>query len=153
MGRIVDLCGEVAEAADEGSEGLVLSPEVFNRLRQDWPEEDIEDALSFVRDSLLRGEVVDAADSLSSALVELLGALGSAAAFAKMQAGEARWTAEMVDRLARRVARVEEALEGVREGPRPDDHGFAALQTRLMDLGIEKEMWGPDDEPEEEKGH
>jgi hypothetical protein len=59
----------------------------------------------------------------------------------------------MVDRLARRVARVEEALEGVREGPRPDDRGFAALQTRLMDLGIEKEMWGPDDEPEEEKGH
>jgi hypothetical protein len=153
MGRIVDLCGEVAAAADEGAEGLVLSPEVFDRLRQDWTEEDIEDALSFVRDSLLQGEVVDAADSLSSALVELLGALGSPAAFARMQAGEARWTVEMVDRLARRVARVEEALEGVREGPRPDDRGFAALQTRLMDLGIEEEMWGPDDEPEEEKGH
>jgi hypothetical protein len=153
MGRIVDLCGEVAAAADEGADGLVLSPEAWDRLREDWSDEDIEDALSFVRDSLMQSELVEAADSLSSTLVELLGALGSPAAFTKMQAGDARWTVEMVVRLVRRVARVEEALEGFREGPRPDRHGFDALQSRLMDLGIEKEMWGGDDGPEEEKGH
>ena len=150
MGRIVDLCGEVAAAADEGAEGLVLSPEAWDRLREDWSDEDIEDALSFVRDSLLQTELVEAADSLSSTLVELLGALGSPAAFARMQAGDARWTVEMVVRLARRVARVEEALEGFRDVPRPNREGLDALQGRLMDLGIEKEMWGAD-EPEEEK--
>jgi hypothetical protein len=96
---------------------------------------------------------VEAADSLSSTLVELLGALGSAAAFAKVQAGDARWTVETVVRLSRRVARLEEALEGFREGPPPERKGFAALQSRLMDLGIEKEMWGDggDDGPEGEK--
>jgi hypothetical protein len=157
MGRIVDLCGEVAAAADEGGEGLVLSPEVWDRLREDWSDEDIEDALGFVRDSLLQTELVEAADSLSSTLVELLGALGSAAAFAKVQAGDARWTVETVVRISRRVARLEEALEGFRDGPGPDNKGFAALQSRLMDLGIEKEMWGDggdgDDEAEEEEGN
>ena len=44
MGRIVDLCGEVAAAADEGAEGLVLSPEAWDRLRGEWSDEDIEDA-------------------------------------------------------------------------------------------------------------
>jgi hypothetical protein len=155
MGRIVDLCGEVAAVADEGAEGLVLSPEAWDRLRADWSDEDIEDALSFVRDSLLQSELVEAADSLSSTLVELLGALGPPAAFAKMEAGEARWTVETVVRLCRRVARLEEALQGFREGKGPDDRGFLALQSRLMDLGIEKEMWDEPqlDEPEEEKGN
>ena len=45
MGRIVDLCGEVAAAADEGGEGLVLSPEAWDRLREDWKDDEIEDAL------------------------------------------------------------------------------------------------------------
>ncbi|HSD26000.1 MAG TPA: hypothetical protein VLL75_01795 [Vicinamibacteria bacterium] len=152
MGRIVDLCGEVAAAADEGAEGLILPPEAWDRLREDWSEEDIEDAMSFVKDSLLQTELVEAADSLSSTLVELLGVLGSAAAFAKVQAGEARWTIDTLVRLARRVARLEEALVGFRDTPRPDNRGFAALQERLMDLGIEKEMWGEaDDEAEEDK--
>ena len=35
MGRIVDLCGEVAAAADEGPEGLILPPEAWDRLRTD----------------------------------------------------------------------------------------------------------------------
>jgi hypothetical protein len=155
MGRIVDLCGEVAAAADEGGEGLVLSPEAWDRLREDWKDDEIEDALSFVRDSLLQGELVDAADSLSAELLTLLGSFGTAASFAKVEAGEARFTVEMIARLARRVARMEEALDGFRDGDRPDHRGFSALQTRLMDVGIEKEMWGPDDdEPDEEdKGH
>jgi hypothetical protein len=156
MGRIVDLCGEVAAAADEGGEGLVLSPEAWDRLREDWKDEEIEDALSFVRDSLLQGELVDAADSLSAELLTLLGTFGTAATFAKLEAGEARFTVEIVARLARRVSRIEEVLEGFRDGERPDNRGFSALRTRLMDVGIEKEMWGPDDdltEEEKDRGH
>ena len=76
MGRIVDLCGEVAAAADEGPEGLVLPVDAWDRLRDDWSDEDIEDALGFVRDSLLQTELVEAADSLSARLVELLGTWG-----------------------------------------------------------------------------
>ena len=83
MGRIADLCGEVAAAADEGAEGLVLSVEAWDRLREDWKDEEIEDALAFVRDSLLQGELVDAADSLSAELLTLLGTFGTAAAFAR----------------------------------------------------------------------
>jgi hypothetical protein len=154
MGRIVDLCAEVAAAADEGAEGLVLSAEAWDRLREDWKEDEIEDALAFVRDSLLQGELVNAADSLSAELLTLLGGFGTAASFAKVEAGEARYTVEAIARLARRVARLEEALDGFRDGSRPDNRGFGALQTRLMDVGIEREMWGPDDDPtEEEKGH
>jgi hypothetical protein len=154
MGRILDLCAEVAAAADEGGEGLVLSPEMWDRLREDWKDEEIEDALAFVRDSLLQGELVDAADSLSSELLTLLGGFGTAASFAKLEGGEARLSVETVARLARRVARMEEALLGFRDGVAPDNRGFAALQTRIMELGIEKEMWGPDDDgTEEEQGH
>jgi hypothetical protein len=154
MGRIVDLCGEVAAAADEGGEGLVLSPEAWDRLREDWKDDEIEDALSFVRDSLLHGELVEAADSLSAELLTLLGTFGTATSFARLEAGEARFSVEMIARLARRMARLKEALEGFREGDKPDHRGFSALQTRLMDVGIEKEMWGPDDDQtEEERGH
>ena len=35
MGRIVDLCGEVAAAADDGPEGPTLSAEAWDRLRAD----------------------------------------------------------------------------------------------------------------------
>jgi hypothetical protein len=154
MGRIVDLCGEVAAAADEGEEGLILSPEAWDRLREEWKDDEIEDALAFVRDSLLQGELVDAADSVSAELLTLLGGFGTAAGFAKVESGEALFTVEMIARLARRVARLEEALVGFRDGEKPDHRGFNALQTRLMDVGIEKEMWGPDDEQtEEERGH
>ena len=157
MGRIVDLCGEVAAAAEEGEEGLVLSPETWDRLREEWKDDEIEDALAFVRDSLLQGELVDAADSLSSELLTLLGTFGTAATFTKLEAGEARFTVEIVARLARRVSRIEEALSGFRDGNRPDSRGFEALRTRLMDVGIEKEMWGPDDDEteaeKEDRGH
>src|SRR4026207_2047600 len=58
MGRIVDLCGEIAAAAEEGAEGLELSPDVWDRLRADWEDEDIEDALSLVHDSLLQAALL-----------------------------------------------------------------------------------------------
>ena len=86
MGRIVDLLGEVAAAAEEGPEGLVLSAEEWDRLRADWTDEDIEDALSLVHDSLLQSELVEASDSLSARMLEVLGDFGDAASFSRAQA-------------------------------------------------------------------
>ena len=80
MGRIVDLCGEIAAAVEEGSEGLFLPPDDWERLRQEWTDEDIEDALGFVRESLLQSELVESADSLSARLVEVLGQFSDAPA-------------------------------------------------------------------------
>jgi hypothetical protein len=155
MGRIVDLCGEVAAAAEEGEDGLVLPPEAWDRLGQEWQEEDIEDALSFVKDSLFQSELVDATDSLSAHLLEILGQFGTQAGFDRLTGEKGGLSVEAVAGLARRVTRVEELLEGYRDSPRPEHRGFDALQSRLMDLGIENEMWGGDgdEEPEEEKGH
>src|SRR5262245_18399957 len=159
MGRIVDLCGEIAAAADEGPEGLVLPPEAWERLRQEWEDEDIEDAMAFVRDSLLQTELVEAADSLNARLVEVLGAFGEAKAWKEAEAGEARLPLEIIHQLARRAGRLEEILEDFRDGAPPDRRGFDALQRRLQDQGIEEEMAqgralgsaaGPDGEDEEE---
>jgi hypothetical protein len=159
MGRIVDLCSEIAENAEEGAEGLTLSPDVWDRLRDDWSDEDIEDALGLVRDTELQGALVESADSLSARLLEVLGAFGEAAAFRRAQAGDGRLPLEAIGQLARRVARLEDLLEAYREGSHPDRRGFDALQRRLADLGIESEMEreepeaalpeGADDEDEE----
>ena len=150
MGRIVDLCGEVAAAADEGPEGLILPPEAWDRLRADWEEEDIEDAMGFVRDSLLQGELVEAADSISARLVELLGEFGEAGAFKQAVAGNAEIGIDVIRQLAHRVERLEEVLEAYREGRGPERTGFDALQRRLLDQGIEGEM-GQDEEEEEQE--
>jgi hypothetical protein len=141
MGRIVDLCGEIAASAEEGPEGLILPPDVWERLRADWDDEDIEDALGLVHDSLLQAELVESADSLSARLVEVLGVLGEPAAFEKVEANAAVIPFEVVGQLARRVARLEEVLDAYyREGARPDRRAFEELQRRLADHGIEKEM-------------
>ncbi len=63
MGRILDLCGEIAAAADEGTEGLELPLSDRERLLGDWSENDLDDALALVRESLLQGELIDSADS------------------------------------------------------------------------------------------
>jgi hypothetical protein len=140
MGRIVDLCGEIAAAADEGPEGLVLPPEAWDRLRAEWEDEDIEDAMAFVRDSLLQSELVEAADALNARLVEVLGAFGEAKAWKEAEAGAARLPLEIIHQLARRAGRLEEVLEDFRDGAPPDRRGFDALQRRLQDQGIEEEM-------------
>ena len=88
MGRIVDLCGEVAAAVDEGPEGFVLPPDAWEGFRKDWSEEDIEDALNFVTESVLQSELVEAADSLSARLVETLGDYGEEGAFASAVEGK-----------------------------------------------------------------
>jgi hypothetical protein len=140
MGRIVDLCGEIAANADEGPEGLVLPPEEWARLRGQWTDEDIEDAMAFVHDSLLQSELVEAADSLSARLVEVLGAFGEEKSFARVVEGGGALDAETIGQLSRRVDRLEEILDSFREGEGPDRSRFDALRRRLMDRGIEKEM-------------
>lgn len=151
MGRIVDLCGEVAAAADEGPEGLVLPPEAWDRLRADWTDEDIEDAMGFVHDSLLQSELVEAAESLSVRLVEVLGAFGEAKAFAVAVAGHAGVGIDVIRQLAHRVDRLEEILEAYREGRGPDRGGFDALRRRLLDQGIEGEMRSGGDNTNDEE--
>jgi len=140
MGRIVELCGEIAAEAEEGPEGLILHPEAWERLRADWPDEDIEDALGLVQDSLMQSELVESADSLSARLLEVLGAFGEASAFRQAEAGQGVLSVDVIGQIARRVARLEEILEPYREGPPPDRRGFDALQQNLADHGMEEEM-------------
>jgi hypothetical protein len=150
MGRIVDLCTEIVAAADEGPEGLVLPPDAWDRLRADWPDEDIEDALAFARDSLLQTELVDAADSLSARLVELLGTWGDAKGWTAAVEGRATLSVDVIRQVAHRLDRLEEILEVYRDEKPPDRRGFDQLQRRLMDEGIEDDMH-PDWEPSAEK--
>jgi hypothetical protein len=140
MGRILDLCSEIAESGETGPEGLVLPPDVRERLRADWTDQDIEDALTLVHENLLHSELVDLADSLSARLLELLGSYGEAPAFDKLETGQAVLTVDVIGQLARRVARLEEVLESYHDRPAPDRRGFDALQRRLADHGIEDEM-------------
>ena len=140
MGRIVELCGEIAEAAEERAEGLVLPPSDWERLSQDFTEEEIEDALSLVKESLYQSELVQAADSLSTRLVDLLGGLGEPAAFADAERGGARLPIDAIGQLVRRVERLEEILDVFRDAAPPDRRGFLALKRRLLERGIEEEM-------------
>ena len=159
MGRIVDLCGEVAAVVEEGAEGLVLPIGAREELLADWSDEDIDDALGFVTDSYLQSELVDAADSLSARLVEMLGAYGEEKAFEVAAEGKATLGIDEIRQLAHRLDRLEEILDVFREEGLPDRQGFEALRKRLLDHGIEDEMqpdWekpeaaGPPDEDEPE---
>jgi hypothetical protein len=147
MGRFADLCSEVAAAAEEGPGGLVLAAEDWEKLRAEWSDDDIEDALGLVRDSFLQGELVEAADSLSARLLDVLGALGDATGFKQAEAGGARLSLEVIGHLARRIDRLEEILDFFRDGPPPDRTGFDALRRRLANQGIEAEL---EEEPLEE---
>ena len=137
MGRIVDLCGEIAAAAEEGPEGLVLAPDMWDRLREEWNDEEIEDALGLVRDSLMLAELVEASDSLSARLVDVLGAYAEPSSFRQVEAGQATISLETVGQLARRVARLEDILEAYRDGRGPDHANFDMLQQRLAVHGLE----------------
>jgi hypothetical protein len=150
MGRIVDLCGEIAAAAEEGEEGLMLPPEAWERLRADWDDEDIEDAMGLVNDSLMQAELVESADTLSARMVEVLGTFGEEEAFRKATEAGAALPFDVLGQITRRVARLEEILESFREGSSPDRRGFDALQRRLADHGIEEEMGALPEEAGEE---
>ena len=140
MGRIVDLCGEIAAAAEEGPTGLILPPDAWDRLRADWTDDDIEDALGLVGDSLMQAELVEAADTLSARLVDVLGVFGSTEAFKAVVDGGATLPIEVLGQIVRRVDRLEESLEVYREGSSPDRTGFDQLQVRLANRGIEEDM-------------
>ena len=140
MGRISDLCGEIAAAAEEGPEGLVLAPDMWDRLREEWTDDDIEDAIGLVRDSVMLGELVESADSLSARPVEVLGSYGDARSFKKLEEGEAVIGIDAVGQLTRRVARLEEILEAYRDGASPDRAAFLTLQHKLAEYGIEDEL-------------
>lgn len=148
MGRILDLCAEIASEAEEGEEGLVLSPDAWDRFRQDWNDEEIDDALALVKDTLLQGELVEASDSLSARLLDVLGDFGSPEGFKAAVDGQGRISVETLGQLARRVSRLEEVLQVYRDGTPPDRTGFDGLRRQLATYGIEEEM-GEDDEPEE----
>ncbi|MCM2256678.1 MAG: hypothetical protein NDJ94_13525 [Vicinamibacteria bacterium] len=141
MGRIVELLTAVAEEAEEGGEGLVLGIEASQRLmEQEWTEEDLEDALGLVHDTLLQGELVESADSLSARLVEILGAPLTDEAYAAAEKDGLRLSLDAIAQIVRRVNHLEEVLGLYRDGGGPDREGFDALRARLMNRGIEKEM-------------
>ena len=153
MGRIVDLCGEIAAVADEGPEGLALPLDAWDRLRQHWSDDDIEDALGLVKDSLLQSELAESADNVSTHLVELLGRWGDAKGWKEVIAGRATLSVDVLRQIAHRLEGLEEILELHRDQKGPDRRGFDRLQRRLMDQGIEDEMqpdWQPPRGPSED---
>jgi hypothetical protein len=140
MGRIADLCGEIAAAADEGEEGLVLPAEAREKLREEWSDADIEDALALVAAQSLQNELVEVADTMSARLLELLGTWGEPHGWTAAVEGRASLSIDVIRQLAHRLDRLEEILELFREEKGPDRRGFDELQRRLMDHGIEEEM-------------
>jgi hypothetical protein len=145
MGRILDLFGDVAAEADEGAAGLELGPEAWDRLRSEWKDEDIDDALALVHESLLQSELVEAAESLTGRLLEILGVYGNPAPFAEVVAGKAALTVDVIGQIARRLDRLDEVLGAFRSGDGPDRTKFDALRNHLLNVGIEKEMTSDDD--------
>jgi hypothetical protein len=141
MGRIVDLCGEVAAAADEDPEGrFQLSAEAREQLRGDWSDEDIDDALALANAQSLANDLMEAADSMSARLLELLGTWGEARAWKAAVEGHASISIDTIRQLAHRLDHLEEVLDLCRDQKAPDRRAFDALQRRLMDQGIEDEM-------------
>jgi hypothetical protein len=140
MGRIVDLCVAVAAAGDDGPEGLVLPPQTREEFLQEWEDEDIDDALSLANGFNRQSDLVEATDSLSARLLEVLGAYGEERAFAEAVRGKATIGVDVIRQLAHRLDRLEEILDVFRDEEAPDRQGFDELQRRLMDQGIEDEM-------------
>ena len=137
MGRFAELCVDVAAEADAGPDGLVLPQEAIERLRESgWVDGDIEDALEFVHATFVQDELIEAADSLSGQLVELLGALDDDARFAEAAAGRARLSLDAIRGLTRRVVRIESVLAPLREGSAVDSTAVERLGRRLVDEGI-----------------
>ena len=149
MGRIVDLCTEIAATVDEGPEGLILSLEAREQFLKEWSDDDIDDALNFVTESFLQSELVEATDSLTARLLDLLSTFGEEKAFAAAVEGEARLEVSAIHQLAHRLHRVEEVLDIFRDQAAPDRQGFGALQQRLLDLGIEEEMQPDWEQPDD----
>ncbi len=140
MGRFADLCGDVAAALEEDVDGFTLPPEAWARFREEWKEEDIEDAVGLVQESVMQDELVDAADSLSARMVEWLGDFGGESRFRDAEGGQARLSLDIIGQLTRRVGRLEDALSRYRDKEPAANPGFETLRRRLADHGIEAEM-------------
>jgi hypothetical protein len=146
MGRFANLCGEVAAALEDDADGLKLPPEAWDRFRAEWQDEDIEDAMGLVQESLMQDELVDSADSLSSRLVDWLGDFGTEEAFKSVEAGQATLSLDALGQITRRVARLEEALERYRDKVPSPNPGFEDMRVRLANHGIEADMASDPDE-------
>jgi len=140
MGRIVELITDVAASADEEGANLSLPVGDFDRLRDDWGDDEIEDALALAQTAFHHEAVNEAADSLSARVIEILGLFADEKRFAGCAEPEAPLSHETLAQLARSVAYLEEALSLVRDAPPPDHTLFNKLRERLMNRGIETEM-------------
>lgn len=137
MGRFADLCVEIASEADAGSSGLILPEETLTRLRETgWTDDDIADALEFVHATFVQDELIEAADSLSGQLVDLLTAFHDDTRFAEAAAGRGRISLDAIRRLVRRVIHLEGVLAPLREGSVVDLTGLTRLEHRLADEGL-----------------
>lgn len=140
MGRIVELITDVAASADEAGATLSLSHSDFDRLRDDWGDDEIEDALALAQVAFHHEAVNEAADSLSARVIEVLGLFADEKRFAECAREGAALSTETLAHLARSVVYLEEALSLVRDAPPPDRTRFDKLVERLANLGIETEM-------------
>ncbi len=154
MGRIVELITDVAASADEEGTNLTLPMVDFDRLRDDWGDDEIEDALALAQTAFHHEAVNEAADSLCARVIEILGTFADEKRFASCSEPGAPLPVEALANLARSVAYLEEALSLVRDAPPPDLGLFNKLLERLANRGIEAEMAplprvpGDDDEVE-----
>ncbi len=142
MGRIVELITDVAASADEEGVNLTLPVGDFDRLRDDWGDDEIEDALALAQTAFHHEAVNEAADSLCARVVEVLGTFADEKRFASCSEPGSPLPVESLANLARSVAYLEEALSLVRDAPPPDLALFNKLLERLANRGIEAEM-GP----------
>lgn len=142
MGRIVELITDVAASADEEGANLTLPMGDFDRLRDDWGDDEIEDALALAQTAFHHEAVNEAADSLCARVIEVLGTFADEKRFASCSEPGAPLPVESLANLARSVAYLEEALSLVRDAPPPDLVLFNKLLERLANRGIEAEM-GP----------
>lgn len=142
MGRLIELITDVAASADEQGAALSLANSEFDRLRDDWGDDEIEDALALAQTSFHHEAVNEAADSLSARMIELLGTFADETQFNRASEPDALVPVEVLAHLARSVSYLEEALTLVRDAPPPDRTKFDKLVERLANRGIEAEM-GP----------
>jgi antitoxin component HigA of HigAB toxin-antitoxin module len=140
MGRIVELITDVAASADEEGATLTLPMGDFDRLRDDWGDDEIEDALALAQTAFHHEAVNEAADSLCARVIEVLGTFADEKRFASCSEPGAPLPVESLANLARSVAYLEEALSLVRDAPPPDLALFNKLLERLANRGIEAEM-------------
>lgn len=140
MGRIVELITDVAASADEEGPNLTLPMVDFDRLRDDWGDDEIEDALALAQTAFHHEAVTEAADSLCARVIEVLGTFADEKRFESCAEPGASLPVESLANLARSVAYLEEALSLVRDAPPPDLARFNQLLERLANRGIEAEM-------------